>query len=142
MAAWPVVGFDGIVAACGNDNLIGCVPSHLKLGDIRFDDWADIKARCETRSIPIALRTYGPEYVQHRFGKPTTKCDVGYCNTCIQLDNKTELQDSVDEHMQQAGSKALSHAVIELQLEMGAVEFAKRHSHPRFAELVLLGSNT
>ena len=142
MAAWPVVGFDGIVAACGNDNLIGCVPSHLKLGDIRVDDWQNIKTRCETRSISMALRTYGPEYIQHHFGKPTPAYGTGYCNTCIQLRNEFDIEDAVDEHMQKVGSKALSNAVVGLQVEMGAVEFAKRYGHPRFAELVLLGSDT
>ena len=140
MAAWPVVGFDGVVVACGNDNLIGCVPSHLVLGNIKFDSWADIQARCTEKFLPMALRTYGPEYLQNRFGKPTKGCGTGYCNTCIHLENNVDLLNTVSEHMQQAGSKALSKAVIELQVEMGAVEFAKRHSHPRFAELVLLGS--
>lgn len=141
MAAWPVIGFDGIVAACGNDNLIGNLPNHLRLGDIRFDSWDDIKARCTTQSIPMALRTYGPEYLQTRFGASSTRCDTGYCNTCIRLEHTRDIQAAVEAHMQKSGSKALNKAVIALQVEMGAVEFAKRHSHPRFAELVLLGSD-
>lgn len=140
MAAWPVVGFDGIVAACGNDNLIGCVPTHLTLGDIRVDGWHDIKMRCETRSLPMALRTYGPEYLSSRFDKTSTACDGGYCDTCIQLENKAELRSAVSDLMSRPGSIALSKAVVDLQVEIGAVEFAKRHSHPRFSELVLLGS--
>lgn len=142
MAAWPVVGFDGVVAACGNDNLIGCVPSHLKLGDIRVDGWQDIKTRCETQSLPMALRTYGPEYLLNRFDKSSTLCGGGYCDTCIQLEKKIELRNAVTELMHSPGAVALSNAVVGLQVEMGAVEFAKRYSHPRFSELVLLGSGT
>lgn len=139
MAAWPVVGFDGVVAACGNDNLIGCVPSHLRLGDIRVDRWADIQARCKESPFLIALRTYGPEYLQRNFGEPGALSSIGYCNTCIRLHNNVEMHKLVGEHMRRPSSRALGDAVVEMQVEMGAVAFAKRYSHPRFAELVLLG---
>lgn len=140
MAAWPVVGFDGIVAACGNDNLIGCVPSHLRLGDIRTDSWADIQTRCIEGALPRALRTYGPTYLQSKFSKgESTRC-TGYCDTCIALSGNEALQRSVVHHMQKPSTWALSNSVMVLQVEMGAVQFAKRYSHPRFAELVLLGA--
>lgn len=139
MAAWPVVGFDGVVAVCGNDDLIGCVPAHLRLGDIRTDTWSEIQARCIGGTMPSALRTYGPEYLQSSFGKAGSAC-VGYCNSCISLETKIALQNLVSTHMRKPGSKVISDSVTQMQVEMGAVQFAKRYSHPRFAELVLLGS--
>ena len=140
MAAWPVVGFDGVVAACGNDNLIGRVPSHLRLGDIRMDSWEDIRSRCINNAMQIALRTYGPEYLQGRFGGSELARCKGYCDTCIALVEEENIQISVSTHMQKPGARILGDSVVGLQLELGAVGFAKRYSHPRFAELVLLGA--
>lgn len=143
MAAWPVVGFDGVIAACGNDNLIGQVPSHLNMGHITTHTWSDVYNRCVQGPIPIALRTYGPEYLKSRFstGQDDNACG-GYCETCIELEGKPDLLGAVAEHMKRPSSRALNNSVIELQLELGPVEFAKRHSHPRFAELVLLGTRS
>ena len=140
MAAWPVVGFDGVVAACGNDNLIGCVPDHLKLGDIRVDTWADIRSRCVDNAMQIALRTYGPEYLQTKYGSKGMAGCKGYCNTCINLDEEEAIQLRVHSQMLKPGARILGDSVVDLQLELGAVGFAKRYSHPRFAELVLLGA--
>jgi len=140
MAAWPVVGFDGVVAACGNDNLIGQVPGHLRLGDIRVDTWADIHSRCVGNAMQLALRTYGPEYLQARFGNSGQKKCTGYCDTCIKLGEEENLQIAVSTHMLNPGPRILGDSVVDLQLELGAVGFARRHSHPRFAELVLLGA--
>lgn len=140
MAAWPVVGFNGTVAACGNDNLIGCVPNHLRLGDIRVDTWADIHSRCVGNDMQMALRTYGPQYLQGKFAASgKTRCK-GYCDTCIDIGAEKAVQVSVNALMKKPGAKLLSDSVVNLQIEMGAVGFAKRYSHPRFAELVLLGS--
>ncbi|MDH4394106.1 MAG: radical SAM protein [Limnobacter sp.] len=147
MAAWPVVGFDGVVAACGNDNLIGHVPSHLKLGDIHTDDWPTIQARCLQSSMPRALRIFGPQYIQAKFGVagksslPIRKlgCD-GYCDTCIRMDHDETVQKSVKTYMELHATSALEKTVIDLQGEMGPVAFANRYSHPRFANLVMLGA--
>lgn len=144
MAAWPVVSFDGVVAACGNDNLIGRVPEHLKIGDIRTDSWADIHARCTQGHMPKALRTYGPEYLRARFGASPAarlKSCSGYCDTCINLRHDHVLQENVRIHFNKESTHSLSNSVTQLQLEMGAVGFAKRYSHPRYAELVLLGAS-
>lgn len=140
MAAWPVVGFDGVVAACGNDNLIGRVPSHLRLGDIRIHSWADIRSRCVDNAMQIALRTYGPEYLQTKFGSQGKTSCKGYCDTCINLGAQDAIQVGVSSQMLKPGARILGDSVVDLQLELGAVGFAKRYSHPRFAELVLLGA--
>lgn len=140
MAAWPVVGFDGVVAACGNDNLIGRVPSHLRLGDIRIHSWADIRSRCVDNAMQIALRTYGPEYLQTKFGSQGKTGCKGYCDTCINLGAQDAIQVGVSSQMLKPGARILGDSVVDLQLELGAVGFAKRYSHPRFAELVLLGA--
>lgn len=137
MAAWPVVGFDGIVAACGNDNLIGQVPDHLRLGDIRHDDWALIAARCQTNAILKTLRIYGPVLLSQKLSQPV--CD-GYCNTCITLQTKPNLLKHIQSDFSTESLDRLEDAVSELQRELGPQSFANRYSHPRYSDLVFLGA--
>jgi hypothetical protein len=136
MAAWPVVGFDGIVAACGNDNLIGQVPDHLKLGDIRTDGWPVIEARCQERTLLKALRVYGPLFIADKFG--SLPCG-GYCDTCIGMGEQSGAFDEWVSQMEGPCLAAMERSVIEIQQELGPVAFAGRYTHPRFAELVLRG---
>lgn len=136
MAAWPVVGFDGVVAACGNDNLIGQVPDHLRLGDIHSDGWPLIEARCRERTLLKALRVYGPLFIADRFDAPT--CG-GYCDTCIGMGQQSEAFDELVSRMEGPYLSAMERSVIEIQQELGPVAFAGRYTHPRFAELVLRG---
>lgn len=137
MAAWPVVGFDGIVAACGNDSLIGQVPEHLRLGDIRHDDWSTIAARCQNNSILKTLRIYGPIQLGRKLAKPA--CG-GYCNTCIDLNTKTDLQKHVQSSFSAESLNRLELVVSNLQRELGAQSFANRYSHPKYSDLVFLGA--
>lgn len=147
MAAWPVVGFDGVVAACGNDNLIGNVPLHLRLGNAHTDSWQTIAQRCQQAAMLKALRVFGPQYIQSQFGlsaktnqpAAATVCK-GYCDTCIHMQQDPAIPLHVKKHVEKTSFSVLEQQVIDFQTEQGPIAFAGRYSHPRFADLVMLGA--
>ncbi len=141
-AAWPLVAFDGTVVACGNDDVVvGPAPEHLRLGHIGTDDWSAIRARCVKFSMIRAIRLFGPEYLADHLSERTSACD-GYCATCMKLSPDPALHQRVEEMMNRRSTAALEEYVSTMQINAGAVSFARRHGVPRYAELVTCGAPT
>jgi hypothetical protein len=142
LATWPVVGFDGTVVACGNDDVIaGPTPAHLRLGHAAHDGWPTIRERCLRSSIVRAIRVFGPEYLADRHGETRGACS-GYCQTCMKLSSAPAVLEGTDALMEQPSAIVLEEQVSALQLQAGAVSFAGRHGIPRYAELVRCGATS
>lgn len=141
MAAWPVVGFDGTIVACGNDDVLDRKTKHLQLGHANTDDWPTIKARCLGSSMVRAIRLFGPQYIAGHFRGGESACD-GYCQTCMKLTPDPELEQRVSQIMARPSVAILEKEASALQRRAGAVAFARRHGNPHYAELVTLGAPT
>ncbi len=139
MAAWPVVGFDGTIVGCGNDEAITTKPKHLILGHANTDSWSTIQRRLNSHTMR-AIRLFGPEYIASRYKKTGSACG-GYCQTCMKLSNEDTLELQIEEVMNKDSTKILENNVMEMQKEAGAIAFAKSHGIPRYADLVTLGYN-
>lgn len=123
MAAWPVVGVDGRVTACCNQDVVdGRVrPSHLELGDAATDGWPQIRDRLDS-PVLRAIRTVGPVRL--------APLGDGYCARCHQLDAR-----------QAHCGVGLADQVLRLQRRAGAVGFARRYGSADYADLVKLGAD-
>ena len=87
-ASWPVVGFDGrVVACCNQDAVDGPTPPHLLLGDAAVDDWPVLRERTLRRAALRAIRTYGPRWVGEQSGYG---CSAGVCESCHLLSEAAE----------------------------------------------------
>jgi pyruvate-formate lyase-activating enzyme len=139
MAAWPVVGFDGTIVSCGNDDVLEHVPNHLRLGHASADDWSTIRERCLNSSIMRAIRLFGPEYIADRFGDDGLGCD-GYCQTCMKLSHDPVIEQRVHGIVDKPSFAILEEQASMLQRRAGARAFAQRHGHPLYADLVTLGA--
>ena len=139
MAAWPVVGFDGTIVACGNDDALDNVPAHLRLGHAHTDDWSTVRARSLNSSMLRAIRLFGPEYIVDRFSKGEVKCD-GYCGTCMKMLDEPVLEQRVRQIMTKPSMAILEELASGMQKRASAVAFARSHGLPRYAELVTLGA--
>jgi pyruvate-formate lyase-activating enzyme len=139
MAAWPVVGFDGRIIACGNDDALENLPTHLILGHAATDDWATVRARTLASSMVRAIRLFGPEYIAERYGQGNLRCD-GYCRTCMNLPEDLALQQRIDAVMASPSAKVLEAEVGALKRRAGALSFLRRYGVPRYAELATLGA--
>jgi pyruvate-formate lyase-activating enzyme len=139
-AAWPVVGFDGTVVACGNDDVInGPTPDHLLLGHVGRDSWSVIRARCLASAMVRAIRLYGPENLAARFSDTGGGCD-GYCGTCMKLSRDPTLGRHIEQLMDRSSVAVLENQVLALQRRAGAVSFARLTGLARYADLVALGA--
>lgn len=139
-AAWPVVGFDGTIVACGNDDVLDGVPPHLRLGHASVDDWATVRAHSTTSSMIRSIRLFGPEYVAQEFSDVPARCD-GYCRTCTRLSHDPKVAERVHAIMAKRSIQALEAEATALQQKAGALLFARRHGLPDYAELALLGTS-
>jgi pyruvate-formate lyase-activating enzyme len=140
LAAWPLVGWDGTITACGNEDVVdGPVPSHLRLGHAGADDWPTVQARARTSSIIRAIRLFGPEYLADRLQDEPLVSD-GYCSTCMRLPDDPRLLARVREMMQRPALAPLEAVAATLQQRAGAVAFARRCGAARYAELTTLGA--
>lgn len=139
MAAWPVVGFDGTIVACGNDDALDNVPAHLRLGNAHTDDWSTVRTRSLNSSMMRAIRLFGPEYIANLFRKGELGCD-GYCGTCMKLMDNPALEQRIRQTMAKPSTAILEEQVSAMQRRAGAVAFARSHGLPRYAELVTLGA--
>lgn len=139
LAAWPVVGFDGHVTACGNQDVMDGnvpMPPHLLLGNISVDDWATIKERCLSSPMVRALRTVGPRYLAQSFGGRVCS---GYCETCWVLSDDTSVPAQVTRAADEPRTRALEVATELITAEAGPVAFARQWGIAQYADLVLLG---
>lgn len=141
LAAWPVVGFDGTIAACANDDVLDNVPPHLRLGHASVDDWATIRARTLASNMVRAIRLFGPEYIADRFSDRGRRCGR-YCQTCMNLSKDPSIEQRVDQVMAKPTSAVLEEQASAMQRRAGALVFAKHYGLSRYAELVALGAPT
>ncbi|MHA6757811.1 radical SAM protein [Streptacidiphilus sp. PAMC 29251] len=120
MAAWPVVGVDGAVTACCNQQVLDQrpTPGHLRLGQAESDTWATVRTRTLTSPTLRALRTLGP---------PSAGCHG--CRA-LRSEPGPRLLATV---------AALEAPVALLQAQAGATGFARRYGSAPHAELVTLG---
>ncbi|MFZ4688160.1 MAG: radical SAM protein [Polymorphobacter sp.] len=132
MAAWPVIGFDGTIVACGNDDALDTLPAHLRLGHAATDDWPAIRQRTQASAMLRAIRTFGPLHLAAQAG---AHCD-GYCATCMKLGDTPAAAPLAEAMWQRPSAAALEAQVALLQQAGGAIGFARRHGVPRYAELV------
>jgi pyruvate-formate lyase-activating enzyme len=139
MAAWPVVGFDGRIAACGNDDALDNLPAHLDLGHAARDDWATVRARTLESTMLRAIRLFGPEYIAESYRDGGLNCD-GYCQTCMALPQDAGLEQRMDALMARPSTSLIEAQVSAWQQSAGAVSFLRRHGMPRYANLVTLGA--
>ncbi|MET9416945.1 radical SAM protein [Streptomyces klenkii] len=141
LACWPVIGFNGQVIACGNQDVMdGTVPMppHLFLGHIARDDWETVRQRVTGSPILQAIRTYGPEYLMERFAGERT-CE-GYCASCWKAAKTPGLRESVKELVLLPSAVAMREAVEQMAADAGPVGFARRWGIGRYADLVTLGA--
>jgi len=136
MAAWPVVGYDGTVVACCNQDAIdGPTPAHLRVGKAGEDDWATLRSRYAESPTLRAIRTYGPWYVAEKFSHGKVGCD-GYCGTCLKLSDTPIIAENLEPFMARPVMRILEDQVTMLQQE----RFVNRHAPPPFVHLAYLGA--
>ncbi|WP_371574147.1 radical SAM protein [Streptomyces sp. NBC_01314] len=125
MAAWPVVAFDGTVAACCNQRVVDArpVPEHLRLGHIAEDDWAAIRRRCQASPVLRTIRTAG----------------VGSCTDCRGLAGRPAALDAAERSGSRPAAGAMDVLGARLQHDAGAASLLRRYGSERYAPLVLLG---
>jgi hypothetical protein len=135
LLSWPVVAFDGTVAACCNQDVLDArpVPAHLRLGHVSSVTWPEVRRACESSAALRALRTRGPLQLAHRFGAAGTD----YCTTCRSLPARA-LRGAEAEAGRPA-ARLIEQQAIALQQAAGPAGFARRHGDPSRADLVLLG---
>ena len=139
LAAWPVVGFNGQVTACGNQDVMDGkvpLPAHLFLGHIASDGWDTIKQRCLESPMVRAIRTLGPQFVAERFG---CSSDGGYCGTCFQLSKQEGLVPGVRKLALLPSTVALERAVERVLVDSGPQTFARHMGMAKYADLIRLG---
>jgi pyruvate-formate lyase-activating enzyme len=140
LSAWPVIGFNGLVTSCGNQDVMDGkvpMPAHLYLGHIARDDWRTIRERTLASPMVRAIRANGPEFLAERYGKDIT-CD-GYCQTCWKLSKDPVLPARVKELDQLPSTRVLQDATQRMVEEAGPLSFARRFGVTRYADLITLG---
>jgi len=139
MAAWPVVGFDGRIVACGNDDALDDPPPHLLLGHAAKDSWPVVRARSLGSGMMRAIRLYGPRYIAARHGdQPAASCG-GDCATCLSLSSEPQLADRVEREMARPSAEVLEHAAREMTQAAGGASFLRRYGVAKYADLAWLG---
>ena len=136
MAAWPVMGFDGTIMACANDDALDTLPSHLMLGHAKVDNWADIRQRTLESPMMRAIRTLGPLNIAQGAGH--IKCN-GYCGTCLSLSRDNLALRFVDSELRRPVVAIMEHQVEMLQKNASAADFVRRNGAPHYAALAERG---
>jgi hypothetical protein len=139
MAAWPVVGFDGTIVACSNDNALEKKPAHLCIGHANNDNWETIRSRTIASNMLRAIRLFGPEYIIDNFSDTEVGCD-GYCGTCMNITKDLKTEQRIDEVMEKPSTAVLEEYLSATRHRSDALLFAQQHGIPRYAELVTLGA--
>jgi pyruvate-formate lyase-activating enzyme len=137
-ASWPVVGFDGrVVACCNQDAVDGPTPRHLLLGHAAQDGWPVLRGRALRRATLRAIRTYGPRWLGEQNGHG---CSAGVCESCHLLGTTADLDARMRTLMESpAGRLAESVAAGGPASPRAAVASAAAMGIPAFAGLGLLG---
>jgi pyruvate-formate lyase-activating enzyme len=139
MASWPVIGFDGTVVACCNQEVVdGPAPSHLRVGSAATDDWRQVATRMRTDAVLRSLRVVGPEYLTVSGGGDLVP-GQRYCGTCRGLTADPAALAAAARLAARPTFAAVEEQVVSLQAGAGAHGFAARHGISEYADLVLLG---
>jgi hypothetical protein len=139
LSGWPVVGYDGTILACGNDDVVeGPAPEHLVLGNAATSTWGEIREKALGSPMVRAIRTYGPAYVNKIYGSGAVEC-TGFCSTCQKLSTDPELPQKVELAMSKPSAATVEAAVNTLQVEGGAKSFVERFAMGRYSDLITLG---
>jgi pyruvate-formate lyase-activating enzyme len=133
-ASWPVVTFDGTIAACCNQWVVdGPVPEHLRLGHASTTTWPQLRAAGERRAALRAIRVYGPEAIAAGAGQATG----GYCSTCVTCGPTEPFSEQADRVTSSAAFELLEALTIEA--DRGAV---LRSTMPGFEDCATWGSDS
>jgi hypothetical protein len=147
MAAWPTVAFDGTVVACCNQATVDRrpVPAHLRLGHIRVDRWADVRARALASPVLRMVRVVGPTQLAARFAPAPDAArtvaeleDAGYCGGCRRLSERPELVEAVGRVAAGPAGALLDRYAAQRQVAAGPVALLRRHGCAPYAHLVAL----
>jgi hypothetical protein len=143
MASWPVVGFDGTIAACCNQDVLDArpVPAHLRIGHIASVTWPEVRHRVESAPVLRGLRTRGPLQLAHRFagGRRPESAAATFCETCCCLSDRPAEVRRFEAEAETPAAALIEQQALALQLAAGPAGFARRHGDPARAGLVLLG---
>ncbi|MFG2871213.1 radical SAM protein [Streptomyces sp. NPDC048338] len=136
LAAWPVIAFDGTVAACCNQWTVDRrpVPRHLLLGHIADDDWPAVRERSLGSPVLRMLRAVGPRRTHARYA--TAPAPAGYCRSCHAL---ADLPDVLEGAARDAGGRVgalLDRLSAEEQRAAGPAALVRRMGCARYAHLV------
>ncbi|MGW3103148.1 radical SAM protein [Streptomyces sp. NPDC001100] len=140
LASWPVVGFNGQVTGCGNQDVMDGkvpLPAHLYLGHIARDDWATIKRRTLESPMMRAVRTFGPRYLADGLGGGCGS--AGYCDTCYTLSKAPDIRPEVRELVGRPSTVAVEQMVTRTLVDAGPLSFARSFGVPGYTDLVALG---
>lgn len=144
LSAWPVIGFNGAVTSCGNQDVMDGkvpLPPHLYLGHVARDDWRTIRARALETPMVRAIRAYGPEWLATRFAGAEAECS-GYCETCWKLSSLPGVPEGAKQLALAPTSATIDKLVEQVSTQAGPIGFARRFGVPGYADLVTLGAPT
>jgi hypothetical protein len=136
-ASWPVVGFDGrVVACCNQDAVDGPTPPHLLLGHAAHDPWPVLQERALQRAALRAIRTYGPRWLAEQSGHG---CSAGVCDSCHLLAETPDLEGRMRMLLDSPAGLLAESVAASRPDGPAAVASAAALGIPAYAELGLLG---
>ncbi|MFJ3877684.1 radical SAM protein [Streptomyces sp. NPDC090077] len=136
LAAWPVVAFDGTVAACCNQWTVDRrpVPPHLRLGHIADDDWPAVRARSLGSPVLRMLRTVGPRRLHARYAD--SPAPAGYCRSCHALADRPDVLAGAARDAGGRVGELLDRITAQQQRAAGPAALVGRMGCARYAHLV------
>ncbi|MFH9728047.1 radical SAM protein [Streptomyces sp. NPDC017254] len=136
LAAWPVVAFDGTVAACCNQWTVDRrpVPPHLRLGHIDEDDWPAVRERSLGSPVLRMLRAVGPQRLHARY--ETAPAPAGYCRSCHALADRPAVLAGAARDAGGRVGELLERLTTDQQLAAGPAALVRRMGCARYAHLV------
>lgn len=136
LAAWPVVTFDGTVAACCNQWTVDRrpVPAHLRLGHIADDDWPTVRARSLGSPVLRMLRSVGPRRLHARYG--TSPAPAGYCRSCHALADRPGVLAGAARDADGRVGELLDRLGAQAQVAAGPAALVRRMGCAAYAHLV------
>ncbi|MFE4308549.1 radical SAM protein [Streptomyces sp. NPDC056891] len=136
LAAWPVVAFDGTVAACCNQWTVDRrpVPPHLRLGHIAEDDWPTVRERSLGSPVLRMLRAVGPRRLHARY--ETEPAPAGYCRSCHALADRPSVLEGAARDAGGRVGELLDRLTTAQQRAAGPAALVRRMGCARYAHLV------
>ncbi|MFI8291540.1 radical SAM protein [Streptomyces sp. NPDC085614] len=136
LAAWPVIAFDGTVAACCNQWTVDRrpVPRHLLLGHIADDDWPAVRERSLGSPVLRMLRAVGPRRTHARYA--TSPAPAGYCRSCHALADRPDVLEGAARDAGGRVGALLDRLGAEEQRAAGPAALVRRMGCARYAHLV------